>query len=55
MKEWMDGFGMGFCRMNRSLPGHYKEKGKDITSRQKSMKYKQGEILCFQVNSGNSS
>ena len=43
----------GFCRMSRSLPRKYKEKGKDITGRQKNMKGKPSET-CLRVNSVNS-
>lgn len=46
---------MGFWRTYRSLPGNYKEEGKAMTGRQRSMKQKQGAILCLQVNSVNSS
>lgn len=55
MKEWMDGLMMGPCRMSRSLPGKYKEEGKDITGREKSLKQKPNEMLCLWVNSITSS
>lgn len=32
MKEWMGGLMTGCCGMSRSLPGKYKEEGKDIAA-----------------------